>query len=201
MNPIKQVLLCAAFTLFVSTGITFSQETQEKPFIEKGTIENQFDFIFEKSYKFEDFKSIRIPWFLTLKSHVLDSLKTIKKELKKTQKLAQSKDGLLDSLKTELAKTKEDLSTVTKEKDSFRLFGILMSKTTYSSFMWIVILSLSGLLVFFILLFKRNHVITSQTKTSLSEVKEEFETFRKRSLEREEKMARKHLDEMNKYKK
>ena len=201
MNPIKQVLLCAAFTLFVSTGITFSQETQEKPFIEKGTIENQFDFIFEKSYKFEDFKSIRIPWFLTLKSHVLDSLKTIKKELKKTQKLAQSKDGLLDSLKTELAKTKEDLSTVTKEKDSFRLFGILMSKTTYSSFMWIVILSLSGLLVFFILLFKRNHVITSQTKTSLSEVKEEFETFRKRSLGREEKMARKHLDEMNKYKK
>ena len=140
MNPIKQVLLCAAFTLFVSTGITFSQETQEKPFIEKGTLENQFDFVFEKSYKFEDFKSIRIPWFLTLKSHVLDSLKTIKKELKKTQKLAQAKDGLLDSLKTELTKTKEDLSTVTKEKDSFRLFGILMSKNTYSSFMWIVIL-------------------------------------------------------------
>ena len=201
MNPIKQVLLCAAFTLFVSTGITFSQETQEKPFIEKGTIENQFDFIFEKSYKFEDFKSIRIPWFLTLKSHVLDSLKTIKKELKKTQKLAQAKDGLLDSLKTELTKTKEDLSTVTKEKDSFRLFGILMSKNTYSSFMWIVILSLSGLLVIFILLFKRSNVITSQTKTSLAEVKEEFETFRKRTLEREEKMARKHLDELNKYKK
>ena len=201
MNQSKKLLFLIATLLICSTQGVFSQDTQDKPFLEKGTVEEQFNFIYDKSYTFEIYKSVRIPWFTTLKSHVLDSLKSIKKELRKSERIAQSKDGLLDSLKSELEKTKQDLATVTNEKNSFRLFGILMGKGSYNSLVWLIILTLSGLLALFALLFKRSNSITSQTKTSLSEVKDEFETFRKRSLEREEKMARKHLDELNKYKK
>jgi len=201
MNQSKKLLFLIAALLICSTQGVFSQDTQDKPFLEKGTVEEQFNFIYDKSYTFEIYKSVRIPWFTTLKSHVLDSLKSIKKELRKSERIAQSKDGLLDSLKSELEKTKQDLATVTNEKNSFRLFGILMGKGSYNSLVWLIILTLSGLLALFALLFKRSNSITSQTKASLTEVKDEFETFRKRSLEREEKMARKHLDEMNKYKK
>ena len=201
MNQSKKLLFLIAALLICSTQGVFSQDTQDKPFLEKGTVEEQFNFIYDKSYTFEIYKSIRIPWFTTLKSHVLDSLKSIKKELRKSEKIAQSKDGQLDSLKSELKKTKQDLATVTNEKNSFRLFGILMGKGSYNSLVWFIILTLSVLLALFVLLFKRSNSITSQTKASLTEVKDEFETFRKRSLEREEKMARKHLDEMNKYKK
>jgi hypothetical protein len=201
MNQSKQVLFLIATLLICTAQGVFPQDTQDKPFLEKGTVEEQFNFLYDKSYTFEIFKSIRIPWYTTLKSHVLDSLKSIKKELRKSQQIALSKDSQLDSLKSALEKTKQDLATVTNEKNSFRLFGILMAKGSYNSLVWIIILILSVLLALFVLLFKRSNSITSQTKTSLSEVKDEFETFRKRSLEREEKMARKHLDEMNKYKK
>lgn len=197
---VKYTLLLTVVALYLSVKISFAQETQEKPFVERETIENQFNFVFDKSYKFEEFKSIRIPWFLALKSHVLDSLKTLKKDLKKTQSLARAKDTQLDSLRSAWEKSKQELNTVTNEKDSFRLLGMLMSKSSYNSLVWFTILALAALLLIFILLFKRSNAITSQTKTSLSEVKEEFETFRKRALEREERMARKHLDEMNKYK-
>lgn len=199
MNPIKQTLLLIVATLCFSTVNSFSQEVQEKPMIEKETLENQFNFVYDKSYKFEDFKSIRISWFLALKSHVLDSLKNIKKELRKTQNLASAKDSQLDSLKTALEKSKQELTTVTDEKDSFRLLGILLSKIFYNSLVWFIILALTILLLAFVLLFKRSNSVTSQTKASLSELKDEFENFRKRALDREEKMARKHLDEMNKY--
>ncbi len=201
MNPIKQISMLVAMLLFFPAMTLFSQETQEKPFQEKGTIESQFNFVFDKSYKFEDFKSIRIPWFLTLKSHTLDTLKALKKELRKTQMQYATSGSLIDSLRSELKKTNDDLSIVHKEKNSLRFLGILMSKSGYNSLMWSIVLILAAALAIFIALFKRSHVITNQTNKTLSEVKEEFETFRKRALEREEKMARKHLDELNKYKK
>jgi len=201
MNPIKHSSMLMVIFLLFPAIFSFSQDNQEKPFQEKGTIESQFDFTFEKSYTFENFKSIRIPWFLTLKSHVLDTIKTLKKELKKTQMLVKSKETQVDSLNTELSKTNDNLTTITKEKNSFRLLGILMDKKAYNSFLWTSLLILAVGLLGFIILFKRSNAITNQSKTTLAEVKEEFEVFRKRSLEREEKMARKHLDELNKYKK
>jgi septal ring factor EnvC (AmiA/AmiB activator) len=202
MNQMKQMVLFAAIFLIFPATCIFSQETpQDKPFQEKGTIESQFKYIYDQSYTFEIYKSVRISWFQTLKSHVLDTLKSIKKELKSSQKLVEAKDVQMDSLKSELEKTKQNLATTTKEKNSFELLGILMGKNAYNSIVWLIILGLAGLLLFFVLLFKRSNSVTSQTKKDLSEIKEEFETFRKRSLEREEKMARKHLDELNKYKK
>ena len=202
MNQIKQVLIFTAMLLFLTAKGVLSQEVpQDRPFQENGTIENQFKYVFDQSYTFQIYKSVRIAWFQTLRAHVLDTLKTIKKELKTTQKLVQIKDDQLDSIKSELEKTKQDLAVTTNEKNSFRFLGILMGKNTYNSMVWLIILGLAGLLVFFVLLFKRSNMITSQTKRDLSELKDEFEDFRKRSLEREEKMARKHLDELNKYKK
>jgi hypothetical protein len=201
MNQFKTMLLLTAVLIILSTKSLFAQDMQDKPFEEKGTIEKQFSYVFDKSYTFEIYKSIRIAWFQTLKSHVLDSLKNIRKELRSTQMLVQAKSDQLDSLKSEFQKTNEKLDKITKEKNSFRLMGILMSKIAYNSLLWTIILVLAGGLIIFILLFKRSYTLTSEAQTSLNELKDEFETFRKRSLEREEKMARKHLDELNKYKK
>jgi uncharacterized membrane-anchored protein YhcB (DUF1043 family) len=200
MNQIKKSLLLAALLLLFSVKCSLSQET-DRPYDGKGTVETQFNFVFDKSYTFEVYKSIRIPWFQSLKAHVLDTLKTLKKDLKTNQIVIQKKDSELDSLKKELTATKQDLETSTREKNSFRLLGVLMSKSAYNSLVWLIILGLSVLLGILLLLFKRNSYVTVQTKKDLTELKDEFESFRKRSLEREEKMARKHLDELNKYKK
>jgi len=201
MNLKNQLHLIIIVLMLFIVKVGNAQDNLEKPFIENASIENQFNFIFEKSYKYEDYKSIRIPWYQALKSHVLDSLKSLKKELRKTQKQYSSSGSVIDSLHAELKKANLELTTVYKEKDSLRFMGILMGKSSYNSLMWSILLVLAGLLAIFIFLFKRVHIITNQTKTALTEVKEEFETYRKRTLEREEKMARKHLDELNKYKK
>lgn len=201
MNQINRMLFVTAILLILSIRSVLSQETPERPYQDKGTIENQFNFVYDQSYTFQIYKSVRIAWYQSLKTHVLDTLKTLKKDLRTTKKLVLARDTQLDSLKSELTKTQENLSTVLKEKNSFRFIGILMSKQAYNSLVWFIILGLAVLLGFFILLFKRSNSVTSQTNKDLSELKEEFEIFRKRSLEREEKMARKHLDELNKYKK
>jgi hypothetical protein len=200
MKPKNLLFLTFAIAMFLVTVTGKSQEVQEKPFIENATIENQFNFVFDKSYKFENFKSVKIPWFLTLKSHALDTIKNLKNELRKAKVQYSTSGSVIDTLRAELKRANEQLSITDKEKNSLRFLGILMGKSSYNTLVWTIILALAILLAIFILLFKRSHVVTSQTKDTLAEVKEEFETYRKRTLEREEKMARKHLDELNKYK-
>lgn len=200
MKPQKHLFLIFGILFLFSLKMVHSQVPQDKPFIENATIENQFNFVFDKSYKYEDFKTVKIPWFLTLKSHVLDSMKSLKNELHKTQHQYATSGSVIDTLRAELKNINEQLSITDKEKNSLRFIGVLMSKSAYNTLVWTIILALALLLAIFILLFKRSHIITNQTKETLAEVKGEFETYRKRTLEREEKTARKHLDELNKYK-
>jgi hypothetical protein len=50
------------------------------------------------------------------------------------------------------------------------------------------------------LLFKRSNVVTVETKQTLEEVREEFDTHRKNALVREQKLARRLQDEVIKNK-
>jgi hypothetical protein len=67
--------------------------------------------------------------------------------------------------------------------------------------LWTIIFGLLALLIIILLLYRKNNAVTVQTKQDLLELKNEYEIHRKRALEREEKLARQHLDELNKYKK
>jgi hypothetical protein len=198
MTRLKRILFI--IMMFPQVWIVQAQENSDKLSLDKGTVENQFNFVLEKSSRYEDYKVIKEGWLYALKTHVLDSVKTLKKGLKDSRTLIQTKQLAIDSLKNELVAVNDRLSTTLKEKNSLRFFGILMGKVAYNSLMWTIILGLAATLVFLVMLFKRNLMVTNQTKIALQEAKEEFETFRKRALEREEKLSRKYLDELNKYK-
>jgi uncharacterized membrane protein len=200
MRHIRQLILLVAI-LINSLSITFlsAQESVERPPWDK-SIESQFNFIIDKSSKYEEFRVVKSTWFFTLRSHVLDSLKSARKKLTETQLLVLTKDHKIDTLKSNLLNINEKLTSVNKEKNSIRFLGIQMAKYYYNSLLWSIIIGLFSLLLFFIMLFRRSNVVTVQTKASLTETKEEFEEHRKRAREREEKLARQYLDELNKYK-
>src|SRR3546814_14452664 len=63
--------------------------------------------------------------------------------------------------------------------------------------MWGVILWLGALLLFFIYRYKRNHIVTAEAMRNLEETRQEFETHRKKALEREQKLNRRLPDELN----
>ena len=89
---------------------------------------------------------------------------------------------------------------INKEK-VINVLGILIQKSTYNLF---VFFSLGFLLLIIILLFvrfKNSYNIIKTTKEKLEETDNEFENFRQRSLEREQKIRRKLQDELNKHKK
>ena len=202
MNRAKQITLLVSI-LTVTLFNLAAQEKQDKPekiMWEKGNVVDQFEYVFDKASKYEDYKVIKIVNLNALKAHVLDSLKGVKKKLRETQKVVLGKNVQIDSLNSQLRATNDQLASVIKEKNAVSFLGISMAKQYYNSLVWAIIIGLFTVMSAFIFLFRRSNIVTTETKASLLETKQELEAHRKRALEREEKLSRKYLDELNKYK-
>jgi hypothetical protein len=167
-----------------------------KTFPEDLTISGQFDFAIDKSSNFQDYKVIKQAWVSKLKFNTLDTLLTLKVNLKTAKDLIDEKTKSIESLRSELNTAQADL----KQKNSFGFFGIMVSKGGYDTIMWSIIIGLIIALGFMFAAFRRSFAVTAQTKKDLNDVKEEFESFRKKALKSKEETVRQLYDELNKYK-
>lgn len=177
-----------------------AQETDTKA-LTKGTIEEQFNYITDKSTRYQDFKVIKETSLKTLRSNVLDTLKKLKSSLKENTQLIAGHKANIDSVKAQLQSANNKLDETYREKNSIRFLGILMSKEAFTKMMWIIVGILAIVLAIFVILFKRSNKVTLLNKATLQETREEFEKYRKRALEREQELSRNHLAELNKYRK
>ncbi|MBL4560731.1 MAG: hypothetical protein JKX79_07060 [Labilibaculum sp.] len=171
-----------------------------KAYLDEGTIKEQFDYMMKISNRYEDKKIIKINSLTRFQSNVKDSLNLVKKNLSDSKLLTGIQKAEITSLKNELESVKLKLEETVNSKDSMSLLGMQLPKSTYNTIMWILIfgsLVIAGLCFF---LFKRSNVITVETKETLVDVREEFDTHRKNALVREQKLARKLQDEVIKNK-
>ncbi len=168
--------------------------------LHSGTIDNQFEYVIQRSNRYQEFKVVKREWLYTLKSHVLDSIKVARENLVATQNEVNTQAEQISTLNNELQNTKNNLTQVEGEKDSMALFGIQMSKIAYNSLMWTIIGVLLFLLFFFVFKFKSSNSITKQAKQKLQELELEYEDHRRVALEREQKVRRQLQDEINKNK-
>ncbi|HPF96843.1 MAG: tRNA (guanine-N1)-methyltransferase [Flavobacteriaceae bacterium] len=196
-KPVAFVLLA----LF-SIQLLSAQETNEDQLsLNEGTLDNQFEYVIQKSNNYQDYKVIKKTWLYALKAHTMDSLKAIQSDLKNTQATVDSQAKEISDLKNNLTSTQSTLDFTNKEKDSMSLFGIQMSKSGYNILLWGIIGILLALLGFFIYKFKNSNTITKESKKALADIELEFEEHRKVALEREQKVRRQLQDELNKQKK
>jgi hypothetical protein len=187
--------------LFPGLNTTLAQETEEKPLsIDSSPIEGQFQYVYQKSSTFEDYKMVKTWHYARLKSHVLDTLKMKEAMIADARNEIKTKGIKIDSLVTAIEQTHVNLDKALKERDSFSFLGMSIQKAGYNSMVWSVIGLLTAALLIFLFLYRRSFVTISHTKSDLDEIKTEFETFRKRALEREEGIVRKYHNELMLYK-
>lgn len=188
---------------FASLAITAQETTtpqEDEPSLESGTLESQFDYVFQKSYKYQSNKVIKIKWFETLKEHTLDSLNAVHKDLNSANKTLDSQAKEISSLQSKLADTQKTLDATRSEKDSMLFFGMEMSKVSYNMILWGIILVLMVALLLFVYKFKNSHVVTKEAQERLAELQDEYDDHRRVALEREQKVRRQLQDELNKRK-
>jgi hypothetical protein len=201
MKPTSFFTIVILFIVAIIHNVTIeAQSNTEKPSLDQSNIENQFNYVYQQSSDFEDYKMVKRWWITRLKQHVLDSLKQVEDRLADSRNMVNSKTKEIDSLNNLLSASNTNLATALKEKNTLRFLGISMEKAAYNSIVWTIIVGLSISFVLILLLYRRGHSITKQTKDDLTELKNEFETFRKRALEREEGIVRKYHNELMQYK-
>lgn len=203
MYSLKTLILSLVTCLFFIVSNAQRKTTtdaEDTLSLTEGTIDNQFEYVIQKSYNYQEYKNVKKTWLYQLKAHTLDSLKALQIELKTTQNSVDSLAQEIVTLKTNLSETESTLADTNEEKDNMALFGFQMSKNNYNVLMWSIIGALFLLLLIFIYKFRNSNSVTRLAKKSLLETEEEFEEHRRTALEREQKVRRQLQDEINKQK-
>ena len=104
----------------------------------------------------------------------------------------------LKNLEAEAEKTQIALNQSVLKENNISLFGIAMRKTNYNLVLWSLMLLLLLGLCYYIYKFYNNKHFTKKAQNDLTEIEEEFAAFRKKTLEREQKLRRQLQDEINK---
>lgn len=185
------------FLLMICFFSVIQLNAQETP----QTLERQFEHMYSTSSNYKEYKVVKKEAMLQFKQNALDSLKTQSAEVVKLQNNNGKQLQEIQKLQNELSVLKEELSLVIANKESFRFLGISISKTTYSLITWGLITLLT--FAFLVLLYKYNSANKTATdcRLKLEETDEEFLQFKQRSMEREQQLNRKLLDEIKKHKK
>ena len=206
MKFLTKLAIISLVTLtFQTTNAQTANQEEETLSLNSGTIDSQFEYIFKKSGNFrgtngQKYEAVKYAWLLTLKAHVLDSLKTTYKKLENSEKTVSNQIKEIEDLKTKLGSTQSNLDQTNTEKNNMALLGMQTSKTNYNVIMWSIVAALMALLLFFIYKFKGSNSSTREAKHKLEEVETEFEEHRRTALEREQKVRRQLQDEINKHK-
>ena len=164
----------------------------------KNTLKGQMDYIQEKTRIYEDYRAIREDMFQLIKKNSLDSLNMAMMQISSLKGIAASRNRTIDSLNSSLISTGMKLEEMSNTKNSIRIFGIEIRKSTYNAIMWLTIAILAGSLVVGFLAYKRDRIVTMHTKRGYEDLKKEFDAYKKASREAREKMSMTHFNELKK---
>ena len=188
--------------LFIATQ-TFAQDKAEpavvKP-VSKNSISGQFDELYRKSGSYQDYKVINKDKYNELKLVVLDTIQNLNKKMAGTSVVINRQKAEIDSLKVNLKKTNDSLIEVTKNIDDIDGFGVPMKKSNYNVLVYSLLGSLLALSLFFMLRYRQSNKLTEQAQKALKDTEEEYDNYKRVSIEREQKVRRELQDEINKQK-
>lgn len=187
---------CALCLLFLNVNIQKAQTTS----INQGTLNDKFDYIIKNSEVINDTRIIKNWWIFTLRNSVNDTLKMLKEKITDYERKIAINKVQIDSLSNLLSQKSNYLNELETKQNSISFFGKDISKEKYNSIMLSFIIFLVLLLLFVFFLFKRSNSVAIRIQKDLDELREEFENYRKRTLEREQKIVREMYDEILKYK-
>jgi len=202
MKSITKLLCVFIMGLILIAGHSYSLTAQPSgpEILDEGTLEQQFDYLHQRTNIYENFRAIREDMFQKVRRNAVDSInQAYQTEQMLRNNLAEA-EVLQDSLSQALEETEAARLEAIRNRDTINLLGVSTNKTFYNVLLWSVIAGLVALLAILLIAFKRTHHITRTKTSELNELQREYEDYRKTSRERFEKQAIDHFNEVKKLK-
>ncbi len=167
---------------------------------QENTLDEQFSEVINKSNSYKEFKVIEKEKINTLKSNVLDSVAAFQQNIEILSEENEQQKTTITKLRNELEVTQNNLSESIEKQNGIQIFGFIINKSTYNIFVILMIVIFHLFLFTLLYKFRKSHTLTKSAEKKLLETEDEYESFRQRSLEREQKLRRDLQDEINKNK-
>ena len=181
----------AVLAIFFTQGI-FAQESEQNP------VDQEFTNLIESSNNYQGYKVVDYEALVRLKESTNRHIANLESEINAQQKTIDEQGSEIEELKSNLQSTQENLDNVNAEKDSINFLGMPFSKGGYMMLMWGIVALLVLALLFFIYRYKNSNATTREARKRLDETEKEFDAYRTKALEKEQKLGRMLQDERNK---
>lgn len=193
-------ILLLMIVLNVAVNPVIQGQENKKAYINNATIEEQFNHVIDKSSKWENYKVVTEGWLNTLRKNALDSLNTAKTEIENQKSLVSEKLLTIKTLETTLEETQEALNTAIKDKNSFPIFGLAISKGLFLTTTWLIIICLAAFSVITLGLYKKSFSVIKKTKEELEKNTIQMESYRQETRKKHEQLVMQHHKEIQKLK-
>lgn len=187
----KKLLFSSIFTLLLATYGSAQVSTQT-------TIDEKFAELIENSNNFKGYKVVDTGELTTLQNLTSKRIAELKEEIAASKEASLAYKQKIAKLNADMETLEAKLEQVTAEKDAITFLGLPFSKTSYKSMMWGIVGILVLALALFVVRFKKSNIDTKEAKKNLAELEKEFDSYRAKALEKEQRLGRLLQDEKNK---
>jgi hypothetical protein len=195
-----QIRCILVLTVAVITVMNLTGQAPMPDVLIKNNLKDQLNYLEEHTRIYDSYRAIREDMFQKLKVNVHDTLFLVYGKISGLNKTKSALDMTIDTLRKSLETTKANLDEMTRTKNSIRVIGLDINKSTYNRSMWTILAVLVAALAVGFLIFKRNLSIIFNTKKEFQDLKDEFEAYRKTSREAREKLTMDHFNEIKRLK-
>lgn len=186
----KKFLFASLTLLAVNTAV--AQTSSET------TIDEKFQELITNSNNFKGYKVVDTDQLTTLQQLTSNRIAELKQEIASSKESFKQQQAKVADLQDELDALRLQLETLTAQKDEIAVLGMSLSKAGYNTAMWSLVGILFLALALFVVRFKRSHVHTAEARKNLAEIEKEFDAYRVKALEKEQRLGRLLQDEKNK---
>jgi len=172
----------------------------QKPYIEGGSVKEQFEYVQEKASRWQNYTMLPDPWFSLLKTNAMDTLKEREKQISDLKKVIEDKNKELANINAELSQTHQELEQTIIEKDSFSTLGMELRKGFFMKLISFIFIGLIVITTIAVLFAKREILAAKRARKDMEQLKQEFEDYRQDSRIKREKLVVQHHREIQKLK-
>ncbi|HSP39851.1 MAG TPA: hypothetical protein VLN46_00355 [Gillisia sp.] len=188
----KKAIALGIFSMILSTsGVAQDTNSGINP------VEEDFTNLIENSNDYQGYKVVDYNELVSLKNKIGQYFNNQNEEIIAQQSTLDRQQREIDSLTTELGNTQQELEQVKADKDAITFLGMPFSKGGYMAFMWGLVALLVLALIFFIYRYKQSHTYTVEARNNLTTTEREFDAYREKALEKEQRLGRQLQDERN----
>lgn len=189
----KKVLFLSFLSLIL-TGNSYAQDTTSG----QSAVEEEFTRLIENSNDYQGYKVVDYNELVNLRNKTAQYFADLTDEITTQRNTIDQQQEQIAQLREDYEATQQELERVNAEKDAITFLGMPFSKGGYMAFMWGIVAILVLALLFFIYRYKQSHSHTVEARNKLQSTEKEFDAYREKALEKEQRLGRQLQDERNK---